>query len=153
MQILAINQNEEHKLAQRSFSLFDRRTLSALMLMGLVHCTSAAEEPLPPDQAFRLKASLKGSDTVVAEIIPAKKHYLYKNKVRFALKNASGATPWRLSKRNVTAFGGSSATLSKPRDCHQMIQLNPSTEKRPASILPGSMTSAAPTVPTKIVKS
>ena len=56
------------------------------MLMGLVHCTSAAEEPLPPDQAFRLKASLKGSDTVVAEIIPAKKHYLYKNKVRFALK-------------------------------------------------------------------
>ena len=71
MQILAINQNQEHKLAQRSFSLFDRRTLSALMLLGLVHCTSAAEEPLPPDQAFRLKASLKGSDTVVAEIIPA----------------------------------------------------------------------------------
>jgi hypothetical protein len=71
MQILAINQNEEHKLAQRSFSLFDRRTLSALMLMGLVHCASAAEEPLPPDQAFRLKASLKGGDTVVAEIIPA----------------------------------------------------------------------------------
>jgi Cd2+/Zn2+-exporting ATPase len=34
MQILAINQNEEHKLAQRSFSLFDRRTLSALMLLG-----------------------------------------------------------------------------------------------------------------------
>ncbi len=90
MQMLAINQNEEHKLAQQAFSLFDRRTLSALMLMGLVHCTSAAEEPLPPDQAFRLKASLKGSDTVVAEIIPAKKHYLYKNKVRFALKNASG---------------------------------------------------------------
>ena len=27
---------------------------------------------------------------MVAEIIPAKKHYLYKNKVRFALKNASG---------------------------------------------------------------
>ena len=58
MQILAINQNQEHKLAQRSFSLFDRRTLSALMLMGLVHCASAAEEPLPPDQAFRLKESL-----------------------------------------------------------------------------------------------
>ena len=89
MQPLATNRNEEHKLAQRSFSLFDRRTLSALMLMSVVHCASAAEEPLPPDQAFRFNASLKGSDTVVAEIIPAKKHYLYKNKVRFALKNAS----------------------------------------------------------------
>jgi thiol:disulfide interchange protein DsbD len=60
------------------------------MLMSGVHCASAAEEPLPPDQAFRFNASLKGSDTVVAEIISAKKHYLYKNKVRFALKNASG---------------------------------------------------------------
>ena len=90
MQPLATNRNEEHKLAQRSFSLFDRRTLSALMLMSVVHCASAAEEPLPPDQAFRFNASLKGSDTVVAEIIPAKKHYLYKNKVRFALKNPSG---------------------------------------------------------------
>lgn len=91
MQPFAPNRSEEHTLAQRSFSLFDRRTLAALMLLvGVVHGASAAEEPLPPDQAFRLKASLKGSDTVVAEIIPAKKHYLYKNKVRFALKNASG---------------------------------------------------------------
>ena len=90
MQPLATNRNEEYKLAQRPFSLFDRRTLSALVLLSVAHCTSAAEEPLPPDQAFRFKASLKGTDTVVAEIIPAKKHYLYKNKVRFALKNASG---------------------------------------------------------------
>ena len=37
--------------------LFDRRTPSALMLLGVVHCTSAAEEPLPPDQAFWFRAS------------------------------------------------------------------------------------------------
>lgn len=77
-------------MTQQSCSLFNRRTLSALMLFSVVHCTSAAEEALHPDQAFRFKVSQKGSDTVVAEIIPAKKHYLYKNKIRFALKNASG---------------------------------------------------------------
>ena len=36
MQPLATNRNEEHKLAQRSFSLFDRRTFSALMLEALL---------------------------------------------------------------------------------------------------------------------
>jgi thiol:disulfide interchange protein len=50
----------------------------------------AADQPLPPDEAFRFNASLKDKDTVVATIIVAKKHYLYKNKTRFALKNSSG---------------------------------------------------------------
>lgn len=50
----------------------------------------AAEEPLPPDQAFRLKVTLRGPNTVIAEFTPAKGHYLYKNKTFFALNNSSG---------------------------------------------------------------
>lgn len=51
-----------------------------------------AAEPLPPDQAFKLKVSVRGSNTLIAELVPAPEHYLYKNKVGFALKNASGVT-------------------------------------------------------------
>ncbi len=90
MQPFAFYRNEEHKLTQRLFSPLTRLALFACMLVGAFHPAFAAEEPLPPDEAFRLKASLKRADTIVAEIIPAKKHYLYKNKVRFALKNGSG---------------------------------------------------------------
>lgn len=50
----------------------------------------AAEEPLPPDQAFRLKVTLRGPNTVIAEFTPAKGHYLYKSKTFFGLKNSSG---------------------------------------------------------------
>ena len=50
MQPFAPNRSEEHTLAQRSFSLFDRRTLSALMLLGVVHCTSAAEEAVEAER-------------------------------------------------------------------------------------------------------
>lgn len=90
MQPFAPFYNEEPELTRRFFSLLARLALFSFMLVGAFHPASAAEEPLPPDEAFRFKASLKRADTVVAEIIPAKKHYLYKNKVRFALKNANG---------------------------------------------------------------
>ena len=42
----------------------------------------AAEQPLPPDEAFKFKASFKRPDVVVAEIIPAKNHYFYKSKTQ-----------------------------------------------------------------------
>lgn len=45
---------------------------------------------MPPDQAFKLKVSVRGPNTVIAELVPAPEHYLYKSKVSFALKNASG---------------------------------------------------------------
>lgn len=50
----------------------------------------AAEEPLPPDEAFKFSASLKDKNTIVATIAVARNHYLYKDKTRFALKNANG---------------------------------------------------------------
>ena len=90
MKPFALCYNEEPELTRRFFFLLARLAMFAFMLVGAFHPALAAEEPLPPDEAFRFKASLKRADTVVAEIIPAKKHYLYKNKVRFALKNANG---------------------------------------------------------------
>ena len=53
---------------------------------------AAQEQPLPPEQAFVVAAKLKGANVVAVEIIPAKKHYLYKSKTRFALKNSPGVS-------------------------------------------------------------
>ncbi len=65
------------------------RRLSLILVFG-IGSAIAAEQPLPPDEAFKFSATLKGNDTVVARIILAKGHYLYKSKTRFALNNASG---------------------------------------------------------------
>ena len=68
-------------------------TLHAFLLVLLPLAGTSigwAAEPLPPDQAFKLKVSVRGPNTVIAELVPAPEHYLYKSKVSFALKNASG---------------------------------------------------------------
>ncbi|MFZ5508698.1 MAG: protein-disulfide reductase DsbD N-terminal domain-containing protein [Pseudomonadota bacterium] len=64
--------------------------LAAVLLFGVLSAAFAAEQPLPPDEAFKLKVAFRSADTVVAEIVPASNHYLYKSKTRFALKNSSG---------------------------------------------------------------
>lgn len=55
---------------------------------------SAAREDalLEPDQAFRLKVAVKGQNTILAELIPAKGYYLYKERIHFSLRDANGAT-------------------------------------------------------------
>ena len=68
-------------------------TLHAFLLVLLPLAGTSigwAAEPLPPDQAFKLKVSVRGPNTVIAELVPAPEHYLYKSKVSFALKTASG---------------------------------------------------------------
>lgn len=52
----------------------------------------AAEEPLPAEQAFKVTAMLRSSDTVIAEFLPAINHSLYKDMIRFSLENANGIT-------------------------------------------------------------
>jgi thiol:disulfide interchange protein DsbD len=47
-------------------------------------------ELLPPDEAFKLKVAFKGPQTLVADFVSAKNYYLYKNKVRFAVKAPGG---------------------------------------------------------------
>lgn len=66
---------------------------SLLAVIAMVRPASAAQEqPLPPEQAFVVTAKLKGVNAVAVEIIPTKKHYLYKSKTRFALKNSPGVS-------------------------------------------------------------
>jgi thiol:disulfide interchange protein DsbD len=77
---------------RRLFSKY--AAIVAIQLLALqsafVPGVAAAEDPLPPDEAFKLKVFAKGSNSVVAEFTPAKGHYLYKNKTFFALRNSSG---------------------------------------------------------------
>ena len=64
---------------------------SLLAVFAMVRPAPAAQEqPLPPEQAFVVTAKLKSANVIGVEIIPAKKHYLYKSKTRFALKNSPG---------------------------------------------------------------
>lgn len=67
--------------------------MSLLAVFAMVRPAPAAQEqPLPPEQAFVVTAKLKSANVVGVEIILAKKHYLYKSKTRFALKNSPGVS-------------------------------------------------------------
>lgn len=77
---------------QRPSPRLTHATLAALVLSGGLSSGLASEQPLPPDEAFKFKVSFKSADTVLAEIVPAKSHYLYKSKTRFLLKNANGVS-------------------------------------------------------------
>ncbi len=45
---------------------------------------------LEPEQAFRLKTAFKNPTTLAADLIPADGYYLYRSRIRFAIKNANG---------------------------------------------------------------
>lgn len=66
---------------------------SLLAIPAMVQAALAAQEqPLPPEQAFTVTAKLKSANAIAVEIIPAKKHYLYKSKTRFALRSSPGVS-------------------------------------------------------------
>lgn len=48
------------------------------------------EELLEPDLAFKFKVSFKSPTVLVAELTPANGYYLYRERIKFALKNTSG---------------------------------------------------------------
>ena len=58
-------------------------------LAGLFSSTKE-DELIEPDQAFQMKVSVKGPNTLVAELLPAKGYYLYREKIRFTIKDTSG---------------------------------------------------------------
>lgn len=53
---------------------------------------SGAKEPelLEPDQAFKLKVTASSPTTLIVDLIPANGYYLYRDRIRFALKNSRG---------------------------------------------------------------
>lgn len=58
--------------------------------LGGLFSAPKEDELLEPDQAFKLKVSVKGPTTVVAELIPADGYYMYRDKIRFSVKDSSG---------------------------------------------------------------
>jgi thiol:disulfide interchange protein DsbD len=70
--------------AQQSAGPTEKKGLAGLF-------SSASEDELiEPDRAFQLKVAVKGANTLVAELVPAKGYYLYKERIRFTVKDASG---------------------------------------------------------------
>lgn len=53
---------------------------------------SSEDELLEPNLAFKLNVSAKGPNTVIAEIVPAKGYYVYKERIRVAAGKDSGVT-------------------------------------------------------------
>lgn len=47
------------------------------------------DQLLEPEQAFRIKTTFKNPATLTAELIPADGYYLYRSRIRFAVKNAN----------------------------------------------------------------
>ncbi len=60
--------------------------------LGALFSNTKEDELLEPDQAFKLKVALKGPTTLVADLMPANGYYLYRDRIRFVIKNASGVT-------------------------------------------------------------
>ena len=84
--------HQEYPVTQPRFYNLPRIAIAALFLLSLSLIGYASAQPLPPDEAFKLKVSFKNPTTLVAEIVPAKRHYLYKDKTRIALRNPSGVS-------------------------------------------------------------
>lgn len=72
---------------------FAQQSISPGAQKGLGNLFSSSpkeEELLEPDKAFTITTTVKGPTTVQAIITPASGYYLYRERMRFALKDAPG---------------------------------------------------------------
>ena len=84
--MLSLAQFAQFASAQQSTVSGIQKGLSSLF------SSTKEDELIEPDLAFKLNVTAKGANTLMAELIPAKGYYLYKDKIRFSLKDAGGAT-------------------------------------------------------------
>ncbi len=66
----------------KSFNL-----LSGLQQLG-VNLGQSEEELLPPDQAFKLTVRVRDANTLVADFVPAKNYYFYRDKIVLKSQNS-----------------------------------------------------------------
>jgi thiol:disulfide interchange protein DsbD len=76
----------QHSLAQQSSAPGLQKRLSDLL------GNSKEDELLEPEQAFKLKVIFTGPTTLVAELVPANGYYMYRDRIRFAIKNSRGVS-------------------------------------------------------------
>jgi thiol:disulfide interchange protein len=48
------------------------------------------DELIDPEQAFRISVAVTGPNVVTAQLMPAKGYYLYKERIKFSLKDSPG---------------------------------------------------------------
>jgi thiol:disulfide interchange protein len=73
-------------LTQPAFAQFLPSSLTSLF------SSAKADELIEPDLAFTLRVTAKGPNSIVAELTPAKGYYIYKEKIRFSVADASGVS-------------------------------------------------------------
>ncbi|MBZ0104714.1 MAG: protein-disulfide reductase DsbD [Sulfuricella denitrificans] len=61
-------------------------------LTALVKGNAQKDEFLDPDQAFKLAVTARDAQTLAADFSPAEGYYLYRDKIKFILKDAAGAS-------------------------------------------------------------
>ncbi len=66
-----------------SFSLFQK-----LQGLGINLGQSNPQELLPPDEAFKISLEVRDGNTVIANLMPAKDYYLYRDKIAFEPQQA-----------------------------------------------------------------
>ncbi|HCY62213.1 MAG TPA: cytochrome C biogenesis protein [Oxalobacteraceae bacterium] len=80
--------------------------------------SSTENELLAPDQAFKLRVTVKGPSTLLAELTPATGYYMYKNRIHFTVKDASGvkikAVKLPTGDIKTDQFFGKTETYKKP---------------------------------------
>ena len=57
--------------------------------LGGLFSNKKEEALLEPDLAFKVKVAFKGPTTLVADLMPSKGYYLYKDRIHFSVKNSS----------------------------------------------------------------
>ena len=72
--------------AQQSTAAGVQKGLSSLF------STAKEDELIEPDQGFKLSVAPGGANVLTAQLMPAKGYYLYKERVKFSLKDAPGVT-------------------------------------------------------------
>ena len=85
-------------LAQRRWSHRLQNVLAYVWLMmwvvvALPSVANAADDFLPPEQAFRFSASMDGASTITVRFEIADSYYLYRDKLQFAAEGATLGTP------------------------------------------------------------
>lgn len=73
--------------AQQSTSPNASKGLGSLFSSG-----PKEEDLLEPDKAFTIKTTVKSANVLQAVLTPASGYYMYKERIRFALKDAPGVT-------------------------------------------------------------
>lgn len=94
--------------------------------------SSKEEELLEPDLAFKFKTSFKSPTVLIAELTPANGYYLYRERIKFVLKNTSGvairAVKLPTGEIKTDQFYGRTETYKKPIQAEIILDRAPNAK-------------------------